>query len=122
MEPMSPMEHMGLADSLLTSVLGMCVVFFVLILLSFFIRIVSKLMSAGGKKDAAEAVAAPAAAPAPVPAADTNKVPAPGSVGDIKLFDVDDQTAAMVMAIVADELKAPLNELRFISIKERKKD
>lgn len=118
---MTTMEHMGLADSLLTSVLGMCVVFFVLILLSFFIRIVSKLMSVGGKKSAAEAVAAPEAAPA-APAADPNKVPAPGSLGDIKLFDVDDQTAAMIMAIVADELKAPLNELRFISIKERKED
>lgn len=120
---MTTIEHMGLADSLLTSVLGMCVVFFVLVLLSFFIRIVSRLMSVGGKKTAAEAVdAAPAAAAAPVPAADPNKVPAPGSLGDIKLFDVDDQTAAMIMAIVADELKAPLNELRFISIKERKKD
>ena len=118
---MATLEHMGLADSLLVSLLGLCVVFFVLILISFFIRIISKIMSVGAKKaPAAEPVAA-AAAPA-APAADPNKVPAPGSLGDIKLFDVDDQTAAMVMAIVADELKAPLNELRFISIKERKKD
>ena len=43
---------------------------------------------------------------------------APGSSGDIKLYNVDDRTAAMVMAIVADELQTPLNELRFLSIKE----
>lgn len=118
---MATLEHMSLLESLQISLLGVCVVFFVLILISFFIRIISKIMSVGTKKaPAAEPVAA-AAAPA-VPAADPNKVPAPGSLGEIKLFDVDDQTAAMVMAIVADELKAPLNELRFISIKERKKD
>ena len=43
---------------------------------------------------------------------------APGSSGSVKLYNVDDRTAAMVMAIVADELKTPLNELKFISIKE----
>ena len=35
-------------------------------------------------------------------------------------FDVPDKTAAMLMAIVADKLNRPLNELRFISIKEVK--
>ena len=119
---MATLEHMSLADSLLVSLLGLCVVFFVLILISFFIRIISKIMSIGTKKAPAAEPVAVAAAPVAAPAADPNKVPAPGSLGDIKLFDVDDQTAAMVMAIVADELKAPLNELRFISIKERKKD
>ena len=43
---------------------------------------------------------------------------APGSSGNVKLYNVDDRTAAMVMAIVADEMKTPLNELRFISVKE----
>ena len=43
---------------------------------------------------------------------------ADGSLGDVKLYDVDDATAAMIMAIVADQLDAPLNELRFKSIKE----
>jgi len=45
---------------------------------------------------------------------------APGSAGEIKLNDVPPQTAAMLMAIVADELKVPVNELKFISIKEIK--
>ena len=34
--------------------------------------------------------------------------------------DVEPKTAAMLMAIVADKMGKPLNELRFISIKEVK--
>ena len=45
---------------------------------------------------------------------------APGSAGQLKLHDVEPKTAAMVMAIVADKLQKPLNELRFTSIKEVK--
>ena len=45
---------------------------------------------------------------------------APGSAGQIKLHDVEPRTAAMAMAIVADKMGKPLNELRFISIKEVK--
>ncbi len=45
---------------------------------------------------------------------------APGSAGEIKLFDVPDKEAAMLMAIVADKMGKPLNELRFMSIKEVK--
>ena len=43
---------------------------------------------------------------------------APGSAGRLKLHDVEPKTAAMLMAIVADKLQKPINELRFISIKE----
>ena len=43
---------------------------------------------------------------------------APGTAGDFKLYNTDPRDAAMVMAIVADELQKPLNELRFISIRE----
>ena len=52
------------------------------------------------------------------PAEPTAKVAAPGSAGQIKLHSVDPKTAAMVMAITANKLGKPLNELRFISIKE----
>lgn len=61
----------------------------------------------------AEAPAVPAAPAAPAP-------DAPGSAGHLKLHDVEPKTAAMVMAIVADKLGKPLNELRFVSIKEVK--
>ena len=43
---------------------------------------------------------------------------APGSAGQLKLYDVEPKTAAMLMAIVANKLGKPLNELHFISIKE----
>ena len=68
--------------------------------------------------------AKPTATPAPVPAAamPTQEIPAaPGSAGQIKLHDVPPKTAAMLMAIVAEKTGKPLNELRFISIKEVKK-
>ena len=45
--------------------------------------------------------------------------PAKGSCGNINITNVPPKTAAMLMAIVADEMKAPLNELRFISIKQK---
>ena len=59
--------------------------------------------------------AAPVAAPAPVEAP-----AAPGTAGQLKLYDTNPKTAAMLMAIVADKMGKPLNELRFISIKEVK--
>ena len=67
--------------------------------------------------DEYEAIApsAPAAAPAAAP-----KAVAPGSAGELKLHDVEPKTAAMLMAIVADKMGKPLNELRFKSIKEVK--
>ena len=42
---------------------------------------------------------------------------APGSAGGVKLYDTPERDAAMVMAIVADTMGKPLNELRFLSIK-----
>ena len=56
---------------------------------------------------------APAAPAAPQPVA-------PGTAGQLKLYDVEPKTAAMIMAIVANKMGKPLNELRFISIKEVK--
>ena len=108
-----------IVETLGVVVLGMAVVFAVLMLLWLLIVIESKVVaSMEAKKTAAEPVPAapsapevPAAAPAPL---------AKGSCGPVMLHDVPDRTAAMVMAIVADELKTPLNELRFISIKEVK--
>ena len=54
----------------------------------------------------------------PVTAETLPKPVAPGSAGQLKIHDVEPKTAAMLMAIVADKMGKPLNELRFISIKE----
>ena len=64
--------------------------------------------------------AAPVAAEAPAAAPAVPAEPAPGSAGKLKLHDVEPKTAAMLMAIVADKMGKPINELRFISIKEVK--
>ena len=68
------------------------------------------------KKDAAAA-----ASLVEKPATPKELPTAPGSAGRLKLYNVEPKTAAMVMAIVADKMGKPINELRFISIKEVEK-
>ena len=70
------------------------------------------------RRRAAAAPAEPICAAPAVPVPEPKK--APGSAGKLKLHDVEPKTAAMLMAIVADKLGKPINELRFISIKEVK--
>ena len=114
--------HIG--ESVLDAVLGYLVVFIGLFLLMVVIIAVGKVMVAKAKKaDAkvAEPVAAAAVAGAvESAAAAAPKKLAPGSAGEVKLYDTDPRDAAMIMAIVADKLGKPLNELRFVSIKEVK--
>ena len=109
---------LNIGENLLDAALGYLVVFIGLSLLMCVIIIVGKIMVAKAKKPAAEA-AAPASAPAPA-AAPVPKKLAPGSAGEVKIYDTDPRDAAMIMAIVADKLQKPLNELRFVSIKEVK--
>ena len=107
---------------LLDSVVGLAVVFFALVLLMCMIKIMTAIGEARQKKAAAAAM--PADLPEQPQEAPLQKVQplAPGSAGDVKLYDTDPRTAAMLMAIVADELKAPINELRFLSIREIKEE
>ena len=93
--------------------MGLCTVFAVLVCLIIIITIMGKIME---KKQAPAKAAAPAPAAPAAPAAPKEK--APGSAGSIDLHGVDPRKAAMIMAIVADELGKPINELRFISIRE----
>ena len=115
------MENIGILDAGVVALLGYAVVFFGLILLMIVVMIMGKAFTAkkAPKKAAAPApVAAPAAAaPAPAP---VEAPAAPGTAGQLKLYDTPPKTAAMLMAIVADKMGKPLNELRFISIKEVK--
>ena len=118
----STLEHIGIADAGIIALLGYAVVFFGLILLMGVIIVMGKIFMAKDKKAAAKAAAASETlAAVPVAAAATAApVAAPGSAGQLKLYDVEPKTAAMIMAIVADKMGKPLNELRFISIKEVK--
>ena len=102
---------MGIGAAAVYALLGYVVVFFGLILLMIVVMIMGKAFSA--KKEA------PVAAPAAAPAAPEKEAPtAPGTAGQLKTYDVPAKTCAMLMAIVADKMGKPLNELRFISIKE----
>ena len=112
------MDNIGILDAGIIALLGYGVVFFGLILLMCVVIIMGKIFMAKDKKAAAAVAAAPVAAAPAAPAAEAPK--APGSAGQLKLHDVEPKTAAMIMAIVADTMGKPLNELRFISIKEVK--
>ena len=113
---------LGIGTNLLDAILGYAVVFIGLTLLMTVIVIVGKVMVAQSKKASAKtAEAKPAEAkPAEAAAPAAPKKLAPGSAGDVKIYDTDPRDAAMIMAIVADKLGKPLNELRFRSIKEVK--
>ena len=114
--------NLGVGESLLDAVLGYLVVFIGLSLLMFVVILVGKFFTA--KKTAPVAqTAASAPVPAPAPAVpEAPKELAPGSAGEVKLYDTDPRDAAMIMAITAYKLGKPLNELRFRSIKEVKQD
>ena len=113
---------MPVGEALVYALLGYIVVFFGISLLMAVVMIMGKIFIAKDKKAAAAKAAAAPAAAAPAAAApvEAPKPTAPGSAGELKLHDVEPKTAAMLMAIVADKMGKPLNELRFISIKEVK--
>ena len=106
---MTPAEAIGVAA------VGILVVLLELGLLSGFIKIMSKIIGAftGRKKQPARESAAPQAAPqtAPAPSA-----PA-ADTGSVELVNVDEPTAACIMAIVSDRSGIPLSRLKFRSIK-----
>ncbi len=108
--------NINFGGALVYALIGFLIVFIALFIIIGAIKLTSIFVSRNEKKQAASAAAAPAAPAAPAPAASAPA--APGSCGELKLYNVSDKDAAMIMAIVADELKTPLNELRFISIKE----
>ena len=115
------LENISILNAGIVAVLGYAVVFFGLILLMLVIMAMGKFFTAKDKKPAVkkEAPAAPVvAAPAAAPVVTGDA--APGSAGPVKLYDTPPKTAAMIMAIVANQMGKPLNELRFISIKEVK--
>ena len=103
---------MSIFDSILVSVFGISIVFIVLITLSFIVKIQSILIGSIAKKKVQ-----------PSTNIETSKVSeVVGSIvevcnGEVALIDVDEKTAAMIMAIVSDEMETPLAELQFKYIK-----
>lgn len=100
---------MSFLESLLVAMFCWAVVFVVLIILFMIIRAFSLAINVFPKK-AAESSASDDAVEA--------EAEEEFSSGSLKLKDVDEQTAAMIMAIVSDESGIPLSELIFKSIKQ----
>lgn len=96
---------MEFSESILVAMFCLSVVFSVLITLFAIIRIFSFAVSAFSKKSA------------DLPSSEL-VAEEEFSSGTLKTKDVDEQTAAMIMAIVSDESGIPLSELIFKSIKK----
>jgi len=103
---------MSILDSILVSVFGISIVFIVLITLSLIVKIQSVLIGAIAKKKMQ-----------PLSNVESTKASeVVGNIvevcnGEVALIDVDEKTAAMIMAIVSDEMQTPLAELQFKYIK-----
>ncbi len=115
---MMDLINISIPNAALTALLGYLVVFLGLVLLMVVVVIQGKIMA---PKKAAETKAAASAPAEPVPAA-SDAPKAGGTAGELKLYDTDPKDAAMIMAIVADATGKPLNELRFLSIREIKEE
>ena len=113
---MNDLINISIPNAGIIALLGYLVVFLGLVMLMVVVMVMGRIMVARAKKAQASAVVEAA----PVEAAPVAE--APGTAGELKLYDTDPRDAAMIMAIVADTLGKPLNQLRFISIKEVKDD
>lgn len=116
-------DKLSISDAAVTAVFGYAVVFAGLLILMIVLYCTGAYFKSKDAKEKAEKTAE-AASSAKNSANTASAAPtapvAPGSAGHVKLFDVPDKEAAMIMAIVADKMQKPLNELHFISIKEVK--
>ena len=113
---MDDLVNISIGNAGVIALLGYLVVFLGLVMLMVVVMVMGRIMVARARKAQAAAVVEAA----PVEAAPVAE--APGTAGELKLYDTDPRDAAMIMAIVADTLQKPLNQLRFISIKEVKED
>ena len=109
-------QQMSTSDMLMNAGIVILVVFGVLFIMYVLISLSGKILAAAAngsekKPEAKPAVAAAPAAAAPAAAEEEF------SSGTLKLKGCDEKTAAMIMAIVADDTGIPLSELVFKSIK-----
>ena len=103
-------QNPTIPDVLLISLVGFVTVFLVLVVLMCIIMLISSLFS--DNKSTAVTKTEDAVLEENSPTVD--------SYTGVKLYGVSDRDAAILMAIVAHNLDKPLDNLRFISIKEVK--
>lgn len=104
---------MSIRESLMVALFSITLVFFVLAVLCAVVMVLSRAIGIKVKKKTS--VEKPDAFVAPVKL-DWDVEAVHASSGELKLKNVDEKTAAMIMAIVSDESQIPLSELIFKSI------
>lgn len=104
-------------ESFLIAISGVVIVFLMLAVLCGFIPLISRCVQM--VENRGQKAVKPATVPAPVaPAPQAEPAPACGAYGgEVMLIDVDEKTAACIMAIVSHETGIPLSELIFKKIK-----
>lgn len=120
-------DGITIAEALNVSVTGFVVVLLILALLAILVLLLSKGVRAFESKAKKNTKAASKSekaenAPTKVATAPTGTpLPETCSAGQLDLYDVDEKTAAVIMAIVSHESGIPLNRLQFKLIKAIKK-
>ena len=125
-------SDISLGEGLIYAVIGYIMVFLMLLLLIIVIQVMAKVIGKTAVKEKAateitktatnESNVVEMAAGQNAEAAKPQEVKAPGTGGDLTLINVSDRDAAKIMAIVADTIGKPINELRFRSIREVKEN
>lgn len=102
---------MDVLQALMIAASGFLTVFLMLVILWLIIVLINKAVTSTEKAGAGKK-AAEAAAQAEEPVKER-----PVYVGEVALLNVDEKTAACIMAIVSDQTKIPLSQLIFRSIR-----
>lgn len=101
-------------ESFLIALSGIVIVFLMLAVLCLFIPVISRIVQFFEARSAKQQEAPQPAPPvAPMPAAPAGAA----YTGEVTLIDVDEKTAACIMAIVSHETGIPLSELIFKTIR-----
>lgn len=115
-------QYIPFGEAINISITGIVVVMLILALLAVLVLLLSKSIRAvesvakkknGKKAESATSEVKPAEPSKPVGTA----LPESASAGDLDLYNVDEKTAAIIMAIVSNESGIPMNRLLFKSIK-----
>lgn len=103
---------MSIANSILVALIVMSIVFTCLIALILLLRIQSFVLNFINSNKKVQQVEQET-----VNNGELQKSNIESSNGELKLIGVDEKTTAMIMAVLSDELKTPLGEIHFKSIK-----
>ncbi|MCR5523848.1 MAG: OadG family protein [Clostridia bacterium] len=108
-----PDSVLKVSEGLLVSIMGILVVMLELALLAIFILLMAKVFKTAAKRKKADIeTAVTENKPIGTPLDEKN------SEGKLDLIDVDEPTAAVIMAIVSEQSGIPLNRLSFNSIRK----